>query len=365
MTTAPATAPYPSARVPSPAGPLWRWSPDVPAWVRVRRPGSPRGRRPSAAGRGAGRLPSLLAAGFGISRPRHDAAGRRRHPAAGPAPVSRRPRPLGRGAGRRRRQGLLPTVVEIRHGSGVGFGFVYDKNGYIMTAAHVIDGVEEVEVRLYDGTSSRARASHRRPELRRRGKVDRTGLATASLAVARPPGRPAGDRHRQPLRPQRDRHRRDHPPPTGVLDDGREVIQTTPRSTRATPAGCSPTAGAASSHQQRHPPGRRGLQRNVGIGSPSRSTCRPPRPRHRPGKRPDRYLGVRPSLTTTGGIRALIQGHPYARPPRPAPAGDLVTSIDGQEVQNYSEIVARIRPQAAQGPLGVSRGGTKPPLRPP
>ncbi len=45
---------------------------------------------------------------------------------------------------------LMPSTVLIR-AEGVGSGVIYDDNGLILTAAHVVEGREEVTVRLSDG----------------------------------------------------------------------------------------------------------------------------------------------------------------------------------------------------------------------
>jgi len=47
---------------------------------------------------------------------------------------------------------LSPSVVQIETGSGVGAGFIYDSEGHILTAAHVVEGYGEVTVVLADGT---------------------------------------------------------------------------------------------------------------------------------------------------------------------------------------------------------------------
>lgn len=49
-------------------------------------------------------------------------------------------------------QALSPAVVQITTNQGLGSGFIYDKSGLILTAAHVTDGADQVEVRLADGT---------------------------------------------------------------------------------------------------------------------------------------------------------------------------------------------------------------------
>lgn len=47
---------------------------------------------------------------------------------------------------------VAPAVVQIETDRGLGSGFIYDKSGLIMTAAHVTDGASQVQVRLADGT---------------------------------------------------------------------------------------------------------------------------------------------------------------------------------------------------------------------
>jgi putative serine protease PepD len=51
---------------------------------------------------------------------------------------------------------ILPSMVQIELGqganAGLGSGVIYDPNGLIITAAHVVDGYSTVTVRLYDGT---------------------------------------------------------------------------------------------------------------------------------------------------------------------------------------------------------------------
>ena len=47
---------------------------------------------------------------------------------------------------------VAPAVVQIEVGQGLGSGFVYDESGLILTAAHVVQGSAQVDVRLADGT---------------------------------------------------------------------------------------------------------------------------------------------------------------------------------------------------------------------
>jgi putative serine protease PepD len=50
-------------------------------------------------------------------------------------------------------ESLSPAVVQIETGDGLGSGFVYDDEGRILTAAHVLGDADTVKVRLADGTS--------------------------------------------------------------------------------------------------------------------------------------------------------------------------------------------------------------------
>jgi S1-C subfamily serine protease len=47
---------------------------------------------------------------------------------------------------------LSPSVVQIETNAGLGSGFIFRADGYILTAAHVVDGSNQVTVRLADGT---------------------------------------------------------------------------------------------------------------------------------------------------------------------------------------------------------------------
>jgi putative serine protease PepD len=79
---------------------------------------------------------------------------------------------------------IMPSVVQIQAGQGVGSGVIYDSNGLILTAAHVVEGVDTVTVRFADGEQVEGTV---------RGgtsgadvaviEVDRTGLPAAELAL--------------------------------------------------------------------------------------------------------------------------------------------------------------------------------------
>ncbi len=78
---------------------------------------------------------------------------------------------------------LLPSVVFIRQGAGAGSGVIYDAEGLILTAAHVVGEADEVTVRLADGRRYAGRVLGR--DTTRDVavlKIDRAGLPAAKLA---------------------------------------------------------------------------------------------------------------------------------------------------------------------------------------
>jgi S1-C subfamily serine protease len=359
-----------------PAQPGWGQGgggyPTTPAWgTRTPDAGSP-GRRPPRwlAGVLAGVV--LLGAGFGISqaldRDNNEPAGAG-IPTAGQAPVAAASVPSGEEPAAAVAKALLPTVVEIRHDSGVGSGFIYDKNGYIMTAAHVVDGVDEVEIRLYDGTKLKGKVVGT-DDLNDVGvvKVDRTGLATAPLAIGQDVevgqlaiaiGSPFGlnETVTAGIISSTDR----------VLDDGREVIQTDAPINPGNSGGVlADRRGRVIGINSAIRPANDGSNGNVGIGFavPIDLAAKSAEALVQGKPIQTGYLGVTPSLTTAGGQNgALIQ---EVAPNSPAAKaglrpGDLVTTIDGKAVENYSEMVASIRSHQPgdKVTLGVTRGGNE------
>jgi putative serine protease PepD len=326
--------------------------PTVPGWGgRPADAGSPRGRRPSRwlAGVVAGAV--LLAAGYGISEaidrdaPAPAGAG---IPAA--APIAAAPIPSGEEPAAAVAKALLPTVVEIRHGSGVGSGFVYDSNGYILTAAHVIEGVDEVSVRLYDGTRLRGEVVGT-DELNDVGvvKVDRTGLKAAPLAIGQTTqvgqlavaiGSPFGlnETVTAGIVSATDR----------ILDDGREVIQTD------APINPGNSGGVLANRQGRViginsaiRPGDGNSTGNVGIGFavPIDIAARSAESIVQGKPVQIGYLGVQMAQPTGNQDGVLVQVVTAGSPAEQAGlrVGDLVVAIDGQAVASTGELGAGIR----------------------
>jgi putative serine protease PepD len=330
--------------------------PTTPAWgTRPADPGSPWTRRSTRwlAAVVAGVV--LLASGYGISQAldRNNAA-----PAGAgiptAAPVAASPVPSASSSSGEPAavvaKALLPTVVEISHGNGLGSGFVYDKNGYIMTAAHVVQGASEVDVRLYDGTklSGRVVGTDETNDVAV-VKVDRTGLAVAPLGVndtvqvgqlAVAIGSPFGlnETVTAGIISSTDR----------ILDDGREVIQTD------APINPGNSGGLLANRQGRVigindaiRPANDGTDGNVGIGfaipidlAAKSATAIVQGKTVQTG-----YLGVTMAPATGGGNGALVQDVASGSPAAKAGlrVGDLVVAIDGKAVQSYSDLGARIR----------------------
>jgi putative serine protease PepD len=353
------------------AGPSWGQGgggyPTTPAWgARPADAGSPRGRRPSRWLAGAVAGVVLLAAGYGIS----EAIDRDPAPAGAgiptAAPVAASPIPSGEEPAAAVAKALLPTVVEIRHDNGLGSGFVYDSNGYIMTAAHVVQGVDQVDVRLYDGTKLTGEvvgtdALNDVAVV----KVDRTGLAAAPLAtgqtlqvgqLAIAIGSPFG---------------LNETVTAGIISstdrilEGREVIQTDAPINPGNSGGVlADRRGRVIGINDAIRPGDNS-NGNVGIGFavPIDIAAKSAAAIVKGEQIQIGYLGVAMGDATGGQDGAVVQ---EVTPDSPAAraglqAGDVVVSIDGKAVQDRSELVAAIRGHKPgdKVTLVVVRGGNE------
>jgi putative serine protease PepD len=292
----------------------------------------------------------LLASGYGISQALdNDTPAGAGIPTGAPAPIAAAPIPSGEEPAAAVAKALLPTVVEIRHGNGLGSGFVYDRNGYIMTAAHVVQGVDRVDVRLYDGTKLTGRVVGT-DEVNDVAvvKVDRTGLPAAPLAVGQAVqvgqlavaiGSPFGlnETVTAGIISATDR----------VLQDGREVIQTDAPINPGNSGGLlADRRGRVIGINDAIRPGDNS-DGNVGIGFaiPIDLAVRSAAAIAQGRQVQTGYLGV--SAADPGGnqdgalVQEVVSGSPAAK--AGLQAGDLVTAVDGQAVQNSGEMVARIR----------------------
>jgi S1-C subfamily serine protease len=79
---------------------------------------------------------------------------------------------------------ILPSVVQIQTGGGVGSGVIYDSDGLILTAAHVVQGSDSVTVRFSDGEEVEGTVLGGTADADVAVvQVDRTGLTAAELAL--------------------------------------------------------------------------------------------------------------------------------------------------------------------------------------
>lgn len=82
---------------------------------------------------------------------------------------------------------ILPSVVHIQTPSGLGSGVIYSPEGLIVTAAHVVDGAETVQVRFADGDQVIGRIIGTAADVDIAViEVDRTGLPAAEFVTEKP-----------------------------------------------------------------------------------------------------------------------------------------------------------------------------------
>jgi putative serine protease PepD len=324
--------------------------PTVPAWgAPPAEAGSPGGRRPARwlAAVVAGVV--LLATGYGISQ----ALDNNTPAGAGiptAAPIAAAPVPSGEEPAAAVAKALLPTVVEISHDNGLGSGFVYDSNGYIMTAAHVVQGVDQVDVRLYDGTklTGRVVGTDDRSDVAV-VKIDRTGLKAAPLATGKPAqvgqlavaiGSPFGlnETVTAGIVSATDR----------VLNDGREVLQTDAPINPGNSGGLlANRQGQVIGINDAIRPGDNGSDGNVGIGFaiPIDVAAKSAAAIVQGKQVQSGYLGISVGDAPNGQNGAVVQDVASGSPAAKAglQVGDQVTAIDGQAVQSSADMVAAIR----------------------
>jgi putative serine protease PepD len=240
--------------------------------------------------------------------------------------------------------------VQIETGQGLGSGVIYDKNGFILTAAHVVQDVSSVTIRFQDGSTVRGRVlgidSGNDVAV---VKVDRTGLKPATLALnvklqvgqtAVAIGSPFGLQQtvtagvvsatNRSLRTQ-----------NGAL----EVIQTD------APINPGNSGGALADRAGRvigindsirsQSGGNEGVGFAIPIDTAANSAARIVRgERIRSG-----YLGVGVNSPALGKAGALIGQVESGSPAERAGirVGDLVTEIDGNAIKSGDDLAARVR----------------------
>ena len=167
-----------------------------------------RGRRAIAAG---GVAVLLIAAGAGAGVLVDDGGG-------GTTPLPATSDPVVKARQGQTRAGAVyasasPAVVSLRAGNATGTGFLIDREGRVVTNAHVVEGNDRVEVRFgadSDSIEGQVRGTDPSSDLAvveiDPGKVPGGVTAVAPGRLPRRAGRRRGDRDRQPLRPRSHRH---------------------------------------------------------------------------------------------------------------------------------------------------------------
>jgi putative serine protease PepD len=251
---------------------------------------------------------------------------------------------------------LLPTVVELtvetQQGDGLGSGVIYDKNGYILTAAHVVQGADQVTVRLSDGTRLRGEVLGT-DQANDVGvvKVDRGNLPAAPLAVDVPlqVGQLAvaiGS----PFRLEGSVTAGVVSATSRILQDGqsgREVIQTD------APINPGNSGGVLADREGRviginsaiRSDGASNGNIGIGFAVPIDIAARSATAIVENKPLQTGFLGVSSGDPTSGRGGALIQDVTSGSPAAKAglQVGDLVVELDGQAVTSKDDLVGRIR----------------------
>jgi S1-C subfamily serine protease len=263
---------------------------------------------------------------------------------------------------------LLPTVVQLETDQGLGSGVIYDKNGYILTAAHVVEGASQVTVRLADGTklNGRVLGTDNGTDI---GvvKIDRNNLQPAALglkvqlqvgqmavAIGSPFGLEGSVTSGVVSAVNRSL-------PTQGNGSVLEVLQTD------APINPGNSGGALADREARvigindsirsESGGNEGIGFAIPIDIAAASAARIVNGQSTASG----YLGVSGTDPTLGRAGALVNevvsGGPAAK--AGLQVGDLITSVNGKSVQSMDDLAAQIR---LLGPgqkvqLGVVRGG--------
>jgi S1-C subfamily serine protease len=266
---------------------------------------------------------------------------------------------------------LLPSVVQIETGQGLGSGVIYDKNGYILTAAHVVEGAgDQVTVRLADGTklTGRVVGTDAGTDI---GvvKVDRNNVQPAALALkvqlqvgqtAVAIGSPFG-LEGSVTSGVVSAVNRSLPAGRGGSGSVFEVIQTD------APINPGNSGGALADRQgrvigindsiQSESGGNEGVGFAVPIDIAAASATRIVQGKSTASG----YLGVGGTDPTLGRAGALINEVVSGSPAEKAglQVGDLVVAVNGKQVQSMDDLAAQVRllGPGQRATLTVVRGG--------
>ena len=246
---------------------------------------------------------------------------------------------------------LSPSVVQIETSSGLGSGFIYRADGYILTAAHVVAGSNQVTVRLADGTrlDGTVVGADENSDVAV-VRVDQTDLPAALVAdsdqvrvgqMAIAIGSPWG---------------LDQTVTSGVVSSvGRTITGSDgiPRTMIQTDAPINPgNSGGALADRHARVIGindaiysSSGGSDGVGFAIPI-DTARSVADRLIAGEEiHTALLGVNGTDPTTGPVGALITGIVKGSPAATAglKVGDLITGYDGRPIQSFTDLGAAVR----------------------
>ncbi|HSJ28582.1 MAG TPA: trypsin-like peptidase domain-containing protein [Acidimicrobiia bacterium] len=267
-------------------------------------------------------------------------------------------------------QALLPSVVQIMLPSGgLGSGVIYDSNGRILTAAHVVTGVDAVLVRFANGdrVPGRVLGSDDANDIAV-VEVDHTGLPAAPLALDDDPrpgqlaialGSPWG---------------LDSTVTSGIISAVDQAIQGPDRLLRLmlqTDASINPgNSGGPLADRYGRIVGinvsiytASGANDGVGFAVPIERAYRVARALVEGGEFDPGFLGVTIDATATGRAGSVIT----SISPGSAAAsgglqvGDIVVAVDGDPIGDYTDLAAVIRNYAAGDTieLEVDRDGER------
>jgi putative serine protease PepD len=352
---------------PSGAGPGWGTSPPTAG-------GRPPGRwRTSRLVAGALAVVLLIGAGFGLGQLRDRGSSNAAATGGAGIPVTVAPSQIQAGTEpiAAVAKALLPSVVQIETGQGLGSGVIYDKNGYILTAAHVVEGAgDQVTVRLADGTklTGRVVGTDAGTDI---GvvKVDRNNLQPAALALkvqlqvgqtAVAIGSPFG-LEGSVTSGVVSAVNRSLPAGRGGSGSVFEVIQTD------APINPGNSGGALADRQgrvigindsiQSESGGNEGVGFAVPIDIAAASATRIVQGKSTASG----YLGVGGTDPTLGRAGALINEVVSGSPAEKAglQVGDLVVAVNGKQVQSMDDLAAQVRllGPGQRATLTVVRGG--------
>jgi len=246
---------------------------------------------------------------------------------------------------------LSPSVVQIETTTGLGSGVIYRSDGYIITAAHVVSGVERVTVRLADGTAldGQVLGADDNSDVAV-VKVEQTGLPAAPIAdsdevqtgqMAIAIGSPWG---------------LDGSVSSGVISSVQRTITGSsgiPRTMIQTDTPINPgSSGGALADRQGRVVGindaiysASGGSDGVGFAIPI-NTAVSVADRLIAGEEiRTAFLGVTGTDTTSGRAGALVSGITAGSPADEAGlrVGDLITGYNGQPVESFTDLAAVVR----------------------